>query len=372
MNVPILTTLEDIKSLAADLAQETEIAVDLEADSLHSYSEKVCLLQVSWGERTVLLDPLPLPHLDPLKEVLADPSIIKIFHAADYDIRSLHRDFDIEINGLFDTMISSQFAGEEKWGLADQLNNHFGIELDKQYQRADWSIRPLTEGMIQYAASDTAHLFKLKTVLKEKLDALERLSWVEEEFKLLEKVRMPDNTGPKFVRFKGAGKLDRRQLAVLEELLQWRDAEARKKDRPLFKVIGNKPLLEVALKCPASRRGLGSIEILPPRLLNRYSRPLLDAVERGMAIPKEELPVFPRGERRERDPEAEDRLLALKKWRTAKAAELKLDAGVLINNATMETVARANPSDLEQLQGLEVLKDWQIEVLGGGMLKCCH
>jgi ribonuclease D len=178
-DTPILTTSAQVAELAAELGRETAIAVDLEADSMHCYQEKVCLLQFSTPSRTVLLDPLAGADLAPLRDILANPAIRKIFHAADYDIRCLFRDFGIEIRGLFDTMISCQFLGEEKVGLADVLGKYFGVQLDKQFQRADWAQRPLSPGMIRYAAEDTRHLHGLVELLQGKLLEKARLEWVD-------------------------------------------------------------------------------------------------------------------------------------------------------------------------------------------------
>ncbi|PLX92427.1 MAG: ribonuclease D [Desulfuromonas sp.] len=366
---PILTDSQAVAAFSAELQQFPVIAVDLEADSMHCYQEKVCLLQFSTPERTLLIDPLAEEiDLSPLKPVLANPQIRKIFHAADYDIRCLARDFGIEINGLFDTMITCQFLGEEKVGLADVLHKYFGVELDKQYQRADWSERPLSEGMIRYAAADTAHLHKLVALLEDQLLKKGRLDWVLEEFSLLEKARFAPNDGPLFLRCKGAGRLNPRQLAVLEELLQWRDSEARRRDRPLYKVIGNKPLLAIATIRPQGRQGLLGIEGVSPRLVDRFGSALLKAIRRGEQLPEDQLPIFPRGERRSKDPEAEKRMLLLKEWRKEAAADLGLDPGVLINNAALEELSRCRPKTPEELSASGILKNWQFEVLGGGIL----
>jgi ribonuclease D len=363
MSIPILTTTGEIERLADQLAGEAAIAVDLEADSMHSYQEKVCLLQFSTPSRTWLADPLAGPDLSPLKPVLADPSVRKIFHAADYDIRCLYRDFGIVIHGLFDTMISCQFLGEEKIGLADVLFKYFGVELDKQYQRADWSARPIREEMLRYAAEDTRHLHRLMGLLEEKLAEKGRLSWVAEEFALLEEVRHNEpQDGPLFLRAKGAAALDRRQLAVLEKLLQWRDEEARRRDRPLFKVIGNTPLLALARLTPRTLRGLVGVEGLSPRHVDRYGKALLRAIEAGLELPEELLPAFPRGERRVRDAEVDRRLNLLKEWRKKKAEQLEMDAGIVINNALLEDLARRGP--LRTAGDIPGMKRWQHDVLG--------
>ncbi len=369
MPVPILTTTAEVERLAQELARESAIAVDLEADSMHCYKEKVCLLQFSSPNATWLVDPLAGADLSTLKPVLADPGIRKIFHAADYDIRCLHRDFGFEIRGLFDTMVSSQFVGEERIGLADLLGKYFGVELDKKYQRADWAVRPLSEGMIRYAAEDTRHLHRLCAILEGKLAEKGRLEWVAEEFEILEGARFQEQDGAMFLRTKGASALDRRSLAVLEELLQWRDREAQRRDSPPFKVVGNKPLLEIASTKPRALQGLVGIEGISPRLVERYGRDLLGAVEAGMSISEQDLPSFPPRERRMRDPEADKRLSRLKEWRTAKAAELEMDPGIIVNNAVLEEVARRLPGSVAELDEVAGMKKWQRRVLGAGMIK---
>ncbi|MDW7644804.1 MAG: ribonuclease D [Desulfuromonadales bacterium] len=367
--IEIITTAPALAAFAQKLAGQSSIAVDLEADSMHSYREKVCLLQFTTEEETVLVDPLAVTDLAPLGPVLANPGIRKIFHAADYDIRCLYRDFSLEINGLFDTMIACQFLGEEKVGLADVLLKYFGIELDKQYQRADWSKRPLSPEMIRYAAEDTAHLHRLVIILEEALQEKGRLTWVQEEWRLLEKVRHSEPGGPLFLRLKGAGALPRRSLAVLEALLQWRDREAQRRDCPHFKVLGNKSLLQLARTMPHSLQGLVGIEGISPRVVDRYGKSLLAAVEVGKAVPEGELPSFPRTERRVRDEKVDQRLAHLKAWRAEKAAELQMDPGIVINNALLEEIAWREPHNEEALRQIPGLKNWQGEVLAEGLLQ---
>lgn len=369
---PILTTTEQVAAFAAELEKHPVIAVDLEADSMHNYQEKVCLLQFSTVDETVLIDPLDGADLTPLKSLLADPAIRKIFHAGDYDMRCLARDFAIEINGLFDTMICCQFLGEEKFGLADVLRKYFSVELDKQYQRADWSRRPLSEGMIRYAGEDTCHLHRLVEILEQKLVDMGRIDWVQEEFALLEKVRFAVHEGPQFLRFKGAGTLDRRQLAVLESLLQWRDVEARRRDIPLYKVLGNKSLLQLSRLKPTTRNKLQQVEGLSPRLIERYGAKLLGAVGQALELPEAELPIFPRVERRIKDPQVDKRMAWLKDWRKQAATALHLDPGVLINNALLDELARKQPRVEQDLAEIKLLKGWQRKVLGEGILQALN
>lgn len=369
MPVPILTTTAAVTELAEELARETAIAVDLEADSMHSYREKVCLLQFSTPTVTVLLDPLAGADLAALAPVLADPGIRKIFHAADYDLRCLYRDFGFTIRGLFDTMVACQFLGEEKVGLADVLGKYYGVTLDKKYQRADWSLRPLSTEMIRYAAEDTRHLHRLAAQLEERLREKGRLTWVAEEFALLEQVRFNETDGPLFLRAKGAAALDRRQLAVLEALLQWRNGEAQRRDCPPFKVLGNASLIELAKSAPKTLQGLVGIEGISPRLVDRYGRPLLQAVEVGLTLPESELPIFPRGERRQKDPEAERRFKLLREWRQKQAEKLSMEPGIVINNTTLEEIARRQPASVTALAEVPGIKSWQCEAFGAALLK---
>ncbi len=224
------------------------------------------------------------------------------------------------------------------------LKKHFDLDLDKKYQRADWSKRPLSEGMIRYAAGDTSYLHELSGILERQLKEKGRLEWVEEEFRLLEKVRFAVHQGPEFLRFKGAGTLRGRQLAAVEQLLQWRDQEAQRRDCPLYKVLGNKVVLELARLMPDDQWQLAKVPGISPRLVERYGDKLMAAMTAAREIPEADLPVYPRGVRKEKDPRSEKRLTRLKDWRKKAAADLELDPGVLINNATMEELAYKHPA----------------------------
>ncbi len=366
----IFTSTAQVAALARDLRDEPVLAVDLEADSSHRYREQVCLLQLSVPGRTVLIDPLQGASPAPLAELFADPAVRKIFHAADYDLRCLHRDFGLEVHGLFDTMVSAQLLGEEKIGLADVLGKYFGVALDKRFQRADWAVRPLPAEMIAYAAEDTRHLHRLAALFEAKLGDVGRQEWAAEEFGLLEGVRFGVSEGPLCLRLKGAGTLDRRQLGIVEELLQWREREAERRDRPPFQVVGNPALLALARQAPATPLALAEVGELPPRLRDRYARELLAAIARGLALPASALPVWPRAPRLERDPTVDARLAALKEWRRDKAVTLAIDPGVLINNTLLELLARDNPATSRQLEGCPGMKNWQRRELGGELLAC--
>lgn len=354
--------------LTGRLAREPLVAVDLEADSLHHYQEKVCLIQISTPHESVLIDTLAVPDLTPLAPIMADPAIRKIFHGADYDIRSLHRDFGIEVHNLFDTMIACQLLGEKEVGLAAVLQKRFGVELDKRYQKADWSRRPLPAGMIEYAVRDTSLLIELYRQLTEELSHKGRLAWVEEEGELLTGVRAGvRDAGPMFLRFKGAAKMDQRTLAVLEELLRYRDELAKARDLPPFKVMGNDVLRQLAENKPRHPGDLEGIVGLSERVAQRYGRGILAAIGRGLALPADSLPIFPRQQRFVKDRLKEERLKKLKLWREAKVREMGIEGGILINNALLEAVVDAAAGG--PTGAVPPMKRWQREVLGRELLK---
>src|SRR5690606_25985416 len=221
---------------------------------------------------------------------------------------------------------------------------YFDVKLDKKFQRADWSRRPLTDEMLAYAAQDTRWLLELRDRLREELAGAERLSWATEEFGLLEEVRWEEEADDTaFMRMKGARDLTRRQLALLGELSRWREAVAGTLDRATFRVMGNEALFEIARRAPGSKEELSRIKGMPRGILEARSAEILDAVRRGKSIPESALPRFPRAPRWERDPHYDERLTKLRAVRDEFAERLKLDPGVLCARDRLEAVARRNP-----------------------------
>jgi ribonuclease D len=361
----IITTVTRLKELVVRLMDEPLVAVDLEADSLHHYQEKVCLIQISIPDESVIIDPLLLADVSPLAPVMSDARIRKVFHGADYDIRSLHRDFGMEVHNLFDTMIACQFLGEKEVGLAAVLFKRFGVELDKRYQKADWSRRPLTGEMIEYAVRDTTLLLDLYDQLKRELLDKGRFAWVEEESQLLTGVRSnPREQDPFFLRFKGAARLDQRKLAVLEELLRFRDDVARANDLPPFKILGSDTIRILAEKMPNHTSDLEGVPGLTPKLIKRFGDGILAAVERGASLPADRLPSFPSMRRYVKEKGKGDILKRLKVWREGRAGELGIEAGVLVNNSILEAVAEEVLHGKEAARPAISLKGWQDEAFG--------
>lgn len=372
-SVELVTSTEALVRLAKSLAVEPLLAFDLEADSLHHYTEKVCLIQVSTPAATVIIDPLALDDLSPLAPILANPDICKIMHGADYDIRSLYRDFGIDVHNLFDTMIACQFLGEREVGLAAVLKKRFGVELDKRYQKADWSRRPLSAAMLAYAVQDTALLISLYRQLVDELSTMGRLAWVEEESELVSRVRAASRSRePLFLRFKGASRLAPRTLAVIEELLIFRDERARRADVPPFKIIGTETLRELAEKRPLRLEDLNGVTGLSTALINRFGRGIVTAISKGCAVPAEQLPRFPAVLREKRDARCDERLKRLKVWRESKARKLGIDAGIVANNALLENLAESAPEDVATLEAVPAMKRWQRQEFGPEVIALLH
>lgn len=364
----IVIGADRLAEVADRISRETEIAVDLEMDSLHHYQEKVCLIQISTRNESWLIDPLALKDLSPLAAPLGNPGILVVMHGADYDIRSLHRDFGIEVSSLFDTMIASRLIGITEFGLAALLKARFGIELNKKYQKADWSKRPLSPEMCAYAAADTSDLLPLYDQLRAELAAVGRLEWLEEECRLVCQARVSEKEGPLFISCKGAGKLKGRSLAVLEGLLQLRDTQARQLDRPAFKVISADTLLEVAEKRPRSLGELGAIKGMTPSQIQRYGERILAVISQAMALPEEELPRFPRQRRDEPTDGAKERLKRIKSWRQEQSRRLGLEPGVLAPNWLLEAAADANADSMAALDDIEGMRTWQKNLYGSQLL----
>jgi ribonuclease D len=355
----------DLQRIAKDLQTGGVIGVDLEADSMFHYKEKVCLIQMASNERTFLIDPLALKDLSPLAPVFADPGVRKVFHGADYDIRSLYRDFGIEVRSLFDTQIAARFLGFRKTSLASLLKDLSGLVIEKKYQKKDWSQRPLPPAMCVYAARDACHLMELSRVFEERLRAKGLLFCVEEECEVLSKVRPASvEETPFFLRFKGSGNLDSRSLAVLEALLRFRDELARNQDRPPFKILGNIPIMEMAQKKPVSVHELKSVGRLSARQIQSLGSPLLQRISQALSLPEEALPSYPHKPRSAYDPKVASRIRALREWRVQRSKGLNIDSALTLTNAQIRSLADTPPQKPAGLQRIGGLRNWQKRLFG--------
>jgi len=361
----IIDTVTGLEKIARILEREKTIAIDLEADSMFHFKEKVCLIQVASKNRSIVIDPLKIKDLSSLKSLFAGYDIQKIFHGADYDVRSLYRDFNIEINNLFDTELACRFLGIKETGLEAVLKKFFKINLDKKYQKKDWSKRPLPQEMIDYAARDVIGLVPLAEILEKELDNKGRLSWVHEECDYLSKVRPAlSDDEPLFMKFKGAGRLKPTSLAVLEALLQFRKKVAEKKDKPLFKIIGNSALMKITLARPVTLRRLKGTKALSNRQISIYGNALVETINTAIKTPEDKLPVYPRKKTPVLSHRVPERMKELKKWRNKKAKELEVDSAIICNNALITSIAVLNPSNSNSLETIKNMKNWQKKEFG--------
>ncbi len=365
----IIERLSDLEALSKDLLTEKIIAVDTEADSFYHYFDKTCLVQIATRRSAYLIDPLALggpAELAPLGPVLASPKVRVVFHAAEYDIYVLKRDCGFTFAGLFDTMISAQLLGYPSIGLAALVKHHFDVLLPKDEQRSDWSRRPLSDKQQTYAASDVQYLIRLSEKLEKELKKAGRLEWAEDDFAALTQREWPQREFDKlgYLRLKGARRLDSKELAVLRELYLARDRRAREIDRPPFKVLGNRTLLEIAELSPHNMRELGEIKGITELILRRMGRDIMAAVRKGRKDGHGPIPKLEANGRRRRERRSERLLTRLKRWRVVQANELKMDQGVLCPNASLETIAWKNPRTGADLVGLRELKPWFVREFG--------
>ena len=375
MTVRLVDRPESFGALLTEIAGAPLVALDTEAASFHRYHDRIYLIQLSTPTLTAVIDPLGVGDLAPIGALLADPAVEKVFHDADYDLRLFDKEFGFHAKRLFDTRIAAQFLNEPGIGLAALLEKYFEVTADKRFQRADWSVRPLSPAMLDYAAGDTINLCELRSLLLQKLEQVGRRSWVLEEFDRLEGTRWTaaaaDPTAD-FLRMKGARMLDRRGLAVLGELHRWRSVTAATLDRAEFRVMGNDVLIALAERPVTTAEELAAVRGVGREMLERRGPEIVAAITHGRAVPDAELPRIPRAARRATDPGYELRLEALKKTRNALAQQLQLAPGVLCPNGTLEAIAQAEPETLDELGQIAEVRRWQLEVVGTELLATVH
>jgi ribonuclease D len=341
------------------------LGLDTEADSLHHYPEKVCLVQLSFAGRDLLVDPLAETDMARLGPTLMDPGVRKVLHGADYDLRGLDRDFSLGIRGLFDTMVAARLAGEGSFGLASLLDRFFGVQLEKKFQRADWSLRPLPERMQEYARLDTRYLAELAQLLERRLRELGRDGWAMEEFQRLEQVRWSPTTDDpeRYLRVKGSSRLPPRGMAILRELYRLRETAAVELDRPPFKVLSNSILLSLADEAPQTPQALRQVASLPERWLRpRYVTRLLDAVAEAMSLATDSLPSRPARKQPARDAAFEKRVRELSNERDRIARELDLEPSLIAPRAALERAQQAIDAGADPRETPE-LRCWQASLL---------
>jgi len=333
----VIDTDDKLAALLPAIQSANWLALDTEADSLHAYPEKVCLIQVSTTAGDELIDPLAKLDLDPLLEALDRHELI--MHGADYDLRLLRKHHEFVPSAIFDTMLAARLLGERQFGLSSLAEKFLGVQLDKGPQKADWARRPLTPRMEAYARNDTHFLKPLADKLKIELQSKERLAWQQESCeRLIADSTTPSQTDADSVwRIKGSHKLNRHALAVLRELWSWREGEAIAANRPPFFILNHEKLVNIAAAAAAHQ----SVDhLLPPRTSPRRRAGLNQAVHAALALPAGQLPELMR-HRFHRPDEAEmQQYRDLEQRRDACARELGIDPTLIASRATLGELSR--------------------------------
>ena len=365
---PIHVSDEDsLGRLVLALAPYPVVAVDTESNSLHAYRERVCLIQFSTPAADYIVDPIRLPGLNPLAPFFASPSQEKVFHAAEYDLICLRRDYHFECTNIFDTMSAARTLGWPQVGLAAILDTRFGVKLNKKYQRADWKRRPLTPEQLDYARLDTHYLVALRN---QQLQALtESGHWPEahEEFERLARLRGDsDHGGPDptaFWRVNGARDLTPAQAAVLQALFAYREEQAERMDRPPFKVMGEATLMELARRAPCHAEDLQRLPGMTPEQVHRHGHGVLRAIQAGLHAPA---PLAPQADR-ESD-EVRDRYDRLHTWRKDRARARGVESDVILPRTVLWDLARCPPSTHGELARITDFGPWRRATYGEEIL----
>ena len=350
--VPLVDTEDALNKALPQLTKPDRIAIDTEADSLHCYFEKLCLIQVAVPGSEWLIDPLAPISLEPFFAALAGKELI--LHGADYDLRLLRRVGYPGPERIFDTMIAARLCGFTEFSLAALLKRFFDLTVPKGSQKANWARRPLSSTMIEYAVNDTRYLHQIAEFFEMELRKLGRLEWFqqmcERAIRVTESSKERDSEDA--WRIPGSGVLRGRPAAILRELWKWRDLEARTIDKPSFHIMHNDLLLQTAVRL--DRGEPVEFKHLRGTRLTRFQ----EACQRGVAMPQSEWPVFVRQVRSRPTPSQEERFKVLKKRRDAVARELQLDPSLVPPKPTLEGLAFAPEETLLKLL------PWQKQVLG--------
>lgn len=323
--------------LVNELGTQPRIAVDTESNSLHAYRERVCLMQFSTPQRDVVLDALALENVAALGPIFADSQIEKVFHAAEYDILCLRRDYGFAFANIFDTMQAGRILGRKMAGLDRLIEEKFGLKVSKQLQKANWGARPLSPELLRYAAQDTHYLLPLRDLLESELREKGLLELAQEDFRMASSNHLQENRrdsdSPAWLRLSARRDLTPRELAVLRELLEWREVIASRLDRPPFKVVSDEKLIAIARARPSNRQELAGIG-LGEKQSRQWGDDLLAAVARGLksAPVHRSRPALPTAAYLKR-------LEGLKAWRKKTAAGMDVESDVVLPRGLLLSLA---------------------------------
>lgn len=350
--VPLRDTEAAFLEVLPVLAPHDRIAVDTEADSLHCYFEKLCLIQISVPGMDMLIDPLAGFSLTPLWDALSGKEIV--FHGADYDLRLLRRTGCPRLPRIFDTMLGARLCGYKEFSYAALLKLFFGLEIGKASQKSNWARRPLSPQMVAYAVNDTHHLLKVAELVEADLVKLGRREWLDQMCeRAIRSAELDKEIDPDQVwRIAGSGTLRGRAAAILRELWHWREEEAKKVDRPTFHIMNSEMMIHAAERFDRGER----VEI--PHLRGSREHHFYEAAKRGQSLPQSEWPKFVRTERLRPTQEQLSEIEVFKKHRDKVATELQIDPSLIAPKAMLEGLAFRREETLARLL------PWQRELMG--------
>ena len=361
----LVQTETELLEVVGDLVTRSHIAVDTESNSLFAYQEQVCLIQFSTAQADYLVDPLSLPDLSILEQIFQNPDIEKVLHGAEYDVLCLRRDFNFMLNNLFDTRVASRTLGWKQSGLNNLLLKVFNTNVNKRYQRADWGKRPLPSEMLDYARYDTHYLLELQDYLVKELRAIDRYAEAYELCQHMAQVQPRDNGfDPEgYWRISKIRELTGRQIAVFRELYLYRDKNARKFNRPAFKILGDKVLLTLAKEMPSSREDLTEVPGMSAGQIRRFGNGILECIRQGKKAP---IPKQPKNKRL--SDVAHARYEALHDWRKNLARKRKVESDIILPREMLREIAVVGPDIREELHQLMVPLEWRFQEYGEAIL----
>ncbi len=361
-----INTAAALEAAVERLSAAGRIACDTESNSMHAYRGRTCLIQFSTPDEDLLIDPLAIADVGALAAVFADPAIEKVFHAAEYDLICLKRDFDFDVVNVFDTMAAARVCGYQRIGLSHMLAELLGAHHAKKHQKADWGRRPLPEGFRRYAQMDTHHLLALRDALYAELEAADRLEEAREYFADVTRFELKsgefDPEG--FWALCRPNSLDGQQVAILREFYILRDELAQSVDRPSNQLISNKALLQLVKSPPRSVKQLYDVRGLPAWLIRQSGDEFIQAVRHGKAsrvdyvAPEQE--IIPK--------KVVDRYSALHSWRRETAQARGVESDVIISKDALWAIARRKPATSAELKGIRGLGPWRQKTYGAALL----
>jgi ribonuclease D len=347
----VIATAPQLDELLPQIESADRVAVDTEADSLHCYREKLCLVQISVASGDYIVDPLAQVDLAPLREALEQKQVV--LHGADFDLRLLRRGLNFSARRIFDTVIAARLLGIREFSLASLLQKHFGVELAKGSQKANWARRPLPARMLEYAINDTRYLLPLAEKFEVSLRDAGRMEWFEQSCQRAIEQAAVDRTRDwdEVWRISGSGRMAPRTAAILRELWKWREKEAEAVDRPTFHILQNQELLSAAERF--AEGATPDYRYFSPRRRHAFE----EAAETGLRVPEKDWPVMRRRSGTRPTAEVVRRAEKLKQLRDRAADKLKLEPTVLAPRNALEAIAA------DEGRATSVLVPWQRELL---------